>query len=134
MDEPSSGLDQYETERFGAILRGIVDERGVGIVLVEHDMRLVMQVCDYIYVLEFGQKIFEGNARASAKTHRLSAMPTWVQKTWVQKTLEPARRCCNGEPAEGHPRQAPSQSARGRVCSCSTASAPVTGWRPSCAT
>jgi ABC-type branched-subunit amino acid transport system ATPase component/branched-subunit amino acid ABC-type transport system permease component len=60
MDEPSSGLDQYETERFGAILRGIVDERGVGIVLVEHDMRLVMQVCDYIYVLDFGQKIFEG--------------------------------------------------------------------------
>jgi ABC-type branched-subunit amino acid transport system ATPase component len=60
MDEPSSGLDQYETERFGAILRGIVDERGVGIVLVEHDMKLVMQVCDYIYVLDFGQKIFEG--------------------------------------------------------------------------
>ncbi len=60
MDEPSSGLDQYETERFGATLRGIVDERGVGIVLVEHDMRLVTQVCDYIYVLDFGQKIFEG--------------------------------------------------------------------------
>jgi ABC-type branched-subunit amino acid transport system ATPase component/branched-subunit amino acid ABC-type transport system permease component len=60
LDEPSSGLDQYETEMFGRILRRVVQERGLGILLVEHDMRLVMEVCEYIYVLDFGQEIFQG--------------------------------------------------------------------------
>ncbi|HEX3516734.1 MAG TPA: ATP-binding cassette domain-containing protein [Trebonia sp.] len=60
LDEPSSGLDQYETELFGQILRRVVEERGLGILLVEHDMRLVMEICEYIYVLDFGQEIFQG--------------------------------------------------------------------------
>jgi ABC-type branched-subunit amino acid transport system ATPase component len=60
LDEPSSGLDQYETEMFGQILRQVVEERGLGILLVEHDMRLVMEICQYIYVLDFGQEIFRG--------------------------------------------------------------------------
>ena len=60
LDEPSSGLDGVETERFGQILTRVVAERGVGILLVEHDMALVMNVCDYVHVLDFGTKIFEG--------------------------------------------------------------------------
>jgi ABC-type branched-subunit amino acid transport system ATPase component len=60
LDEPSSGLDDAETERFATILRTVVAEIGLGILLVEHDMSLVMSVCDYIYVLDFGQLIFEG--------------------------------------------------------------------------
>jgi ABC-type branched-subunit amino acid transport system ATPase component len=60
LDEPSSGLDHDETIRFGRILRSLVDERGIGILLVEHDMTLVMSVCDYLYVLDFGSLIFEG--------------------------------------------------------------------------
>ena len=60
LDEPSSGLDGTETERFGEILTRIVAERGVGILLVEHDMALVMSICDYVHVLDFGTKIFEG--------------------------------------------------------------------------
>jgi ABC-type branched-subunit amino acid transport system ATPase component len=60
LDEPSSGLDRDETERFGEVLRNIVNERGCGILLVEHDMSLVMGICDYIYVLDFGRMIFEG--------------------------------------------------------------------------
>jgi ABC-type branched-subunit amino acid transport system ATPase component/branched-subunit amino acid ABC-type transport system permease component len=61
LDEPSSGLDGHETERFGQVLRAVVRERGVGILLVEHDMTLVRDICDYVYVLEFGQLIFEGS-------------------------------------------------------------------------
>jgi ABC-type branched-subunit amino acid transport system ATPase component len=61
LDEPSSGLDEEETEQFGAILRKIVAQRGTGILLVEHDMALVMGVCDYIYVLDFGRLIFDGS-------------------------------------------------------------------------
>ncbi len=62
LDEPSSGLDRTETARFGEILRDIVRDRGVGILLVEHDMALVTEVCDYIYVLDFGKLIHHGAA------------------------------------------------------------------------
>jgi ABC-type branched-subunit amino acid transport system ATPase component len=60
LDEPSSGLDRAETERFGTILKRVVSERGVGILLVEHDMSLVLDVCAQIYVLDFGELIFDG--------------------------------------------------------------------------
>jgi ABC-type branched-subunit amino acid transport system ATPase component/branched-subunit amino acid ABC-type transport system permease component len=60
LDEPSSGLDHRESEHFGEILQRVTTERGVGILLVEHDMALVMRVCQYIHVLDFGSHIFEG--------------------------------------------------------------------------
>ncbi|GAA5108248.1 ABC transporter ATP-binding protein [Haloechinothrix salitolerans] len=60
LDEPSSGLDSAETRRFGAIVQRVVAERGCGVLLVEHDMALVMSICDYLYVLDFGEMIFEG--------------------------------------------------------------------------
>jgi ABC-type branched-subunit amino acid transport system ATPase component len=62
LDEPSSGLDKVETRRFGEILRSLIDDLGIGILIVEHDMSLVMSVCDYIHVLDFGKPIFEGTA------------------------------------------------------------------------
>jgi ABC-type branched-subunit amino acid transport system ATPase component len=62
LDEPSSGLDRNETERFGDILTRIVAERNVGVLLIEHDMALVNRVCDYIYVLDFGKQIFQGTS------------------------------------------------------------------------
>jgi ABC-type branched-subunit amino acid transport system ATPase component/branched-subunit amino acid ABC-type transport system permease component len=60
LDEPSSGLDRAETARFGEILQQAVAERGIGILLVEHDMALVTDICDYVYVLDFGKPIFQG--------------------------------------------------------------------------
>jgi ABC-type branched-subunit amino acid transport system ATPase component/branched-subunit amino acid ABC-type transport system permease component len=60
LDEPSAGLDRAETEQFGDILKKVVAERGVGILLVEHDMALVTKVCDYIHVLDFGKPIYRG--------------------------------------------------------------------------
>jgi ABC-type branched-subunit amino acid transport system ATPase component len=60
LDEPSSGLDPVETGRFGAIVRRLVADRGVGVLLVEHDMTLVMDICDQLYTLDFGQLIFAG--------------------------------------------------------------------------
>jgi ABC-type branched-subunit amino acid transport system ATPase component/branched-subunit amino acid ABC-type transport system permease component len=68
LDEPSSGLDAAETEAFGNLMRRIVDERGLGILLIEHDLSLTMTVCDDLYVLDFGKLIYEGtpeSARAS---------------------------------------------------------------------
>jgi ABC-type branched-subunit amino acid transport system ATPase component/ABC-type branched-subunit amino acid transport system permease subunit len=62
LDEPSAGLDAAETRRFGDVLSAVVAERGTGILLVEHDMALVRQVCAHIYVLDFGRLVFEGTA------------------------------------------------------------------------
>jgi len=61
LDEPSAGLDAGETVSFGNVLTGVVAERGSGILLVEHDMALVRQVCAHIYVLDFGRLVFEGS-------------------------------------------------------------------------
>jgi branched-chain amino acid transport system ATP-binding protein len=61
MDEPAAGLDTEESILLGARLRQIVDT-GVTILLVDHDMGLVLNVCDYIYVIEFGRLIAEGTA------------------------------------------------------------------------
>ncbi|MFI6312170.1 ATP-binding cassette domain-containing protein [Nocardia fusca] len=61
LDEPSAGLDRSETARFGQILRHVVAERGVGIILVEHDMSLVLEICEEIFVLDFGRLIFRGS-------------------------------------------------------------------------
>jgi ABC-type branched-subunit amino acid transport system ATPase component len=63
LDEPSSGLDATETENFGEILKRVVDDLGVGLLLVEHDMALVQQTCEQVYVLDFGEMIFEGRAQ-----------------------------------------------------------------------
>ncbi len=61
LDEPSSGLGAAETRRFGGALTRAVSERGIGILLVEHDMTLVQAVCNHIYMLEYGELIFEGS-------------------------------------------------------------------------
>jgi ABC-type branched-subunit amino acid transport system ATPase component/branched-subunit amino acid ABC-type transport system permease component len=60
LDEPASGLSQRETERFSHTLVDVVKQRGIGALLVEHDVSLVMTVSSYVYVLNFGELIFEG--------------------------------------------------------------------------
>ena len=59
LDEPASGQDPQETEHFKALLQQIAAD-GVGILLVEHDVQLVMAVCSTINVLDFGQLIARG--------------------------------------------------------------------------
>ncbi len=66
LDEPSSGLDAAETDAFGALLRRVVAERGVGILLIEHDLSLTMTVCDELYVLDFGRVIHRGTPSSAA--------------------------------------------------------------------
>jgi branched-chain amino acid transport system ATP-binding protein len=59
LDEPASGQDEEETKAFADLLRSLAGE-GMAILLVEHDMELVMQVCAKIYVLDFGQMMASG--------------------------------------------------------------------------
>jgi branched-chain amino acid transport system ATP-binding protein len=59
LDEPAAGQDGEETERFAALLRSLAAD-GTAVVLVEHDMGLVMSVCDEVYVLDLGKVIAVG--------------------------------------------------------------------------
>jgi len=59
LDEPASGQDDTETQRFSVLLRQLADE-GVAVILVEHDMKLVMEVCDLIHVLNYGRMLAVG--------------------------------------------------------------------------
>ena len=59
LDEPGSGLDTGESEQFASLLAQFATE-GVGILLVEHDMDLVMRACSWIHVLDFGVLLTSG--------------------------------------------------------------------------
>jgi branched-chain amino acid transport system ATP-binding protein len=63
LDEPAGGLNPQETEHLMQIIKSIRDKKGIAILLVEHDMRLVMGLSDRICVLQFGVKIAEGRPR-----------------------------------------------------------------------
>ena len=60
LDEPASGLDAHESRDFGQLLRRVVETRGTGILVVEHDMSLISTTCDYVYVLDYGRLIYQG--------------------------------------------------------------------------
>ena len=81
LDEPSSGLDREETAAFDDVLRTVVRERGCGILLVEHDMSLVLGLCDYIYVLDFGWKLFEGTPSEVAQSPEVRAAYLGAEET-----------------------------------------------------
>jgi ABC-type branched-subunit amino acid transport system ATPase component len=59
LDEPAAGLDTGESEELGVILRRLADQ-GQSMLLIEHDMGLVLGICDRVVVLEFGKVIAEG--------------------------------------------------------------------------
>ena len=61
LDEPAAGMNHYETAQLMNTIKKI-RELGITVVLIEHDMKLVMNICDKIIVLNYGRKIAEGNA------------------------------------------------------------------------
>jgi len=60
LDEPAAGLDETESRELATLIRRLADERGMGILLVEHDVALVMSTCDRVVVIDFGRKIADG--------------------------------------------------------------------------
>jgi branched-chain amino acid transport system ATP-binding protein len=61
LDEPTAGMNPNESVEAMALFRRVRDERGVTVVLIEHDMRVVMGISEKISVLDYGQKIAEGD-------------------------------------------------------------------------
>ena len=88
LDEPSSGLDQTETAQLGDILLQVVRERGIGLLLVEHDMSMVRRVCDHVYVLDFGNLIFDGSVDEMAESEVVRAVYLGTDEDLIEAAAE----------------------------------------------
>lgn len=69
LDEPAAGLDERESRELGSLIRDLARTWGMGILLIEHDVELVMSICDRVYALNFGRCIAEGTP-AEIRNHR----------------------------------------------------------------
>ena len=72
LDEPAAGLDSTESEELGVTLRRLADQ-GQSMLLIEHDMGLVLGICDRVVVLEFGQVIAAGTPEVVRRDPRVIA-------------------------------------------------------------
>ena len=71
LDEPSAGMNPRESEDLTAFIRRLRDELGITILLIEHHMRVVMGISEYITVLDYGEKIAEGTPAEIQKNPRV---------------------------------------------------------------
>jgi branched-chain amino acid transport system ATP-binding protein len=60
MDEPAAGLPESEVPEFAAVVRAVRDDHGAGVLLIDHNMALIMDVCDRIHVLDQGVTLAQG--------------------------------------------------------------------------
>jgi branched-chain amino acid transport system ATP-binding protein len=61
VDEPAAGMDSRESEYFGQVLARISRERGMSVLIIEHDVQMVLAICDRVYVLNFGKLLAQGS-------------------------------------------------------------------------
>ena len=67
LDEPAAGMNPRETRELDALITRIRDEKGVSILLIEHDMKLVMSISQSIFVMDYGRLIAQGSPREVAE-------------------------------------------------------------------
>jgi branched-chain amino acid transport system ATP-binding protein len=71
LDEPASGLNHAEVGELADLIRGLRDDLDLTVLLVEHNMGMVMDLCDQVVVLDLGQKIADGEPREVQEDHRV---------------------------------------------------------------
>ena len=146
VDEPSSGLNQEETVELGRVLVDLA-HRGIAVLLVEHDMSLVMNICDYVSVLDYGAVIAHGDpasvqADPAVQAAYLGAAeedrppePSSPGRSWAHRAM-PARPSTVGDRQQDDrlPPTAPGRR-RAHPCCRSPTSAPPTAvsrWSTRC--
>ncbi|MGH3645769.1 MAG: ABC transporter ATP-binding protein [Micromonosporaceae bacterium] len=71
LDEPTAGMNPYETQELTGLIRKLRDDTGIAILLIEHDMRVVKGISERVVVLDYGQKIADGSYREVASNDRV---------------------------------------------------------------
>ena len=71
LDEPTAGMNPQESAEFTSFVAHVRDERGLTVLMIEHDMRVVMGVSDRVSVLDYGEKIAEGAPLEIQKDERV---------------------------------------------------------------
>lgn len=71
LDEPAAGMNPTETEELLEIIRKIREQFGIAVLLIEHDMSLVMRICERIQVINFGETIAVGTPQEIASNPRV---------------------------------------------------------------
>jgi len=85
LDEPMAGMNMEEKKDMARFILDIQEEKGITIILVEHDMGLVIDICDHVVVLDFGRKIAEGPPTEVMSSEN-------VIKAYLGRTSETAKR------------------------------------------
>jgi ABC-type branched-subunit amino acid transport system ATPase component len=86
LDEPTAGVAQREAEAFGPLLRKIRDELDCAVLIVEHDMPLLMGLCDRMYALEAGRVIAEGTPDEIRHNPRVVASYLGTEETAITRS------------------------------------------------
>lgn len=90
LDEPAAGLNGQESGELNRLLLSIRDEHGIGILLIEHDMSVVMGISDHVVVLDYGSKI------AAGKPDAVRRDPAVIKAYLGDDDLDPAPAAANG--------------------------------------
>ena len=98
LDEPAAGLDAKETSRLAELLHAVRDRFHVSMLLVDHDMSLVMRVCDYVYVLEFGKMLARGEPAAIRNDPKVLAAYLGEESKKLPGEVEQPAVFLNGSP------------------------------------
>jgi ABC-type branched-subunit amino acid transport system ATPase component len=71
LDEPTAGMNPYETRELTELIRKLRDQTGIAVLLIEHDMRVVKGISERVVVLDYGQKIADGRYQEVATDERV---------------------------------------------------------------
>ena len=100
LDEPTAGLAQRETEAFGPLIRRVKEQLGCAVLIIEHDMVLIGELCDRVYALESGRVIAEGSPDAVRNDPKVVASYLGTDESAINRSgaITPKRRSPRREP------------------------------------